>query len=110
MNVPVMIAVHAAQQQAAERALLDTFRLADATAPDRAQSLSRLGITHGDAFERLERAGVLRNEGRDRYYLDEAAVIARRSSGSKTSPARLITVVALVVVMLVALAVLMANR
>lgn len=86
--VPVMIAAQAAQQKEAERALLDAFRLADATAAERAQSLARLGIEQTAAFAKLEAAGVLRSAERGRYWLDERAVIAGRAAKPTGAPPR----------------------
>ena len=38
--------------------LVDAFRLADATAAARAESLRRIGVERRDTFERLEQAGI----------------------------------------------------
>ena len=73
--VPVILAAVVA---AAERRFLDAFRLAGATAPERAVRLEALGLSRDDAFDRLVAAGLLRDAGASGYYLDEAAVIARR--------------------------------
>jgi hypothetical protein len=98
MTIPSIIAAQAAhQRQEAERTLLDAFRLADATAEARAQSLGRLGIERTEAFARLETTGVLRAAGRDRYYLDEAAVVAQRATRHAKPPAGLILVAGLLV-------------
>lgn|SRR5688500_17682013 len=102
--VPVIIAAQAAQRKEAERALLDAFRLADATAAERAQSLTRLGVERTSAFAQLEAAGVLQSAGRDRYFLSEAAVVAQRAPKSHASTRQLLVVAALVAVALVLLA------
>jgi hypothetical protein len=75
--------------------LLNIHRFADATAADRAQPLTRLQLTHSEAFARLEGAGVLRPVGLDRYCLDESAVIAQRTTGAKRSLAGVILVLGL---------------
>lgn len=97
--VPVLITAQAAQQRQpqAERALLDAFRLADATAPDRAQSRTRLGIDRTPTFTRLEGAGVVQSDGRDRYYLNEAAVVAQRSSARRRPSLPVFLVIAVLV-------------
>lgn len=108
--VPALIAAQAARRREEDAALLDVFRLADATAAERAQPLSRLQLVHSEAFARLETAGVLRSVGRDRYYLDESAVIAQRSTGVKRPPAGVILVLGLLLLAgLMALGVLTAR-
>lgn len=109
-KIPVMIAVHAAQQQEAEAAVLDAFRLAGATAPERAQPLARLNLVHGDAITRLEERGLLRATGRDRYYLDEAAVVARRTGTSTSTAAWIIGGLLVLSVLLVVVGLWVANR
>lgn len=86
MTVPAIIAAQAAARRNADTALLDAFRLADATAPDRAQTPARLGIEPGEAFVRLVDAGLLRDAGRGRYWLDEAAVVASRQAAARRVP------------------------
>lgn len=108
--IPVMIAVHAAQQQEAERSALDAFRLAGATAPERAQPLERLNLVHGDAITRLEERGLLRTAGRHRYYLDEAAVIARRTGTSTSTAAWIIGGLLVLAVLLAGVGLWVANR
>lgn len=108
--VPVLIAAQSAQQQKAERALIDAFRIADATAADRAQSLSRIGVERTDVLTRLEAQGVLRSVARDRYYLDEAAVVARRARSVGPSARRIIFVLALLAAVLVAIGLIMATQ
>ena len=105
--IPSIIAAQAAQQRKEERTLLDVFRLAGATAPERAQSLDRLGLTWSDALGRLEEAGVVRAAGRGRYYLDEAAVVARREARStpKAAPMLLLVLAVLLALGIILLAV-----
>lgn len=94
MNHGAMIAIRAAAAAAKARTeVLDTFRLKDATAPDRARALHDLGLPlDSRALRELFESGVLRgvdSRGRplieggmagagDRFYLDEAAFVARR--------------------------------
>jgi hypothetical protein len=68
----------------AEADLLERFRVADATAPDRAQGLVRLGLPSAQPLARYEREGIIRQAGTDRYYLDETALaMQRRRQGSR---------------------------
>ena len=60
-------------------AVLDAFRLAGATAPERARPLQQLGLTQSDEVIALARQHVLVHElATDGWYLDEAAYIAQR--------------------------------
>ena len=63
--------------------LLERFRVAGATAPDRAQSLDQLGVTTSTGFlVRYAQAGVIRQTRPDRFYLDESAfAVYRRRNG-----------------------------
>jgi hypothetical protein len=111
-NVAVfMTANAAASAAAAEQRALDAFRLADATAADRALLLERIGLARDSTVERLLAAGVLRDAGRGRLYLDEAAVIARRRA-TTASPRKVILLTVLVAVLVwgVLVALLMRSR
>jgi hypothetical protein len=102
-----MIAAHAQRVQA----VMDAFRLAGATDPDRARTLAALAVRHAAEAEELARGGVLLpGPGRDTWYLSEAAVVARR--GPDARPARSVVIVIMLLVALGALAVgvLLANR
>lgn len=72
--VGVMIAAAAAREKAD---VLQRFRLADATASDRAQSLDSLGLRSDGLVARLMAAGVILPGSRaNRVYLSEAALVA----------------------------------
>jgi hypothetical protein len=59
----------------------DAFRRAGATAPGRARSLADLGVPDAEAADALARAGVLvRGPSADTWYVDEAALAARRAA------------------------------
>jgi len=59
--------------------LLERFRLADATALDRARSLPQLGLSpDAPGLARFAAAGVIRQTNTDRFFLDEAAYAAYR--------------------------------
>jgi|GEM_PF-2158895 hypothetical protein len=72
--------VAAASARRAEADLLERFRVSDATAPGRAQTLSQLGLEGSRYFDRFQSAGVIRQDpgGAGRYYLDEVAFAAYR--------------------------------
>ena len=82
MGSPVLLPIVAAQAAEAERRALERFRVADATRPERARPLDPLGLTPGSALDSLMRAGLVRDAGGGRYWLDEAAVAARRHAAS----------------------------
>src|SRR5687768_10280140 len=94
MSMHIAIAARRNRLARQERDLCDVFRLADATAPARARTLAQLGLERREAFARLEAAGVLRAERRG-WYLDEAALIARRPADSSRI-VRIVVIVALV--------------
>lgn len=77
MGSGAVVAAAAQRRKQLDR-VLDAFRVAGATAPDRAVSLSHLGRGYGEADELL-RAGVLRaGPQRESWYLDESAYVAFR--------------------------------
>jgi hypothetical protein len=76
---------------------MDAFRLADATAPDRARTLDALGIAHTTEVDQLARQGVLvAGPRRDSWYLSEAAVVARRRTARPKRAVLLVVIVLLV--------------
>ena len=86
MTGPLMMAAAASARRAqAERAIMDAFRLADATHTDRARPLEQIGVTPTDTFDQLRGAGLIREDEPRRFYLDEAAVVARRAAASGSS-------------------------
>ena len=101
-----IIAATAAQAatRRAEQQTLDAFRVAGATAPERALPLRRLAGADAAAVERLRSRGIVRDErGRD-LWLDEQAVIAERDQPASGGRTAALVAVAL---LLVALGVLM---
>ena len=76
-TVAVIAAANSARAQAD---LLERFRVADATAPDRAQSLSKLGLEGSRFLDRFVSVGVICQAPASggRYYLDEVAYAAYR--------------------------------
>ena len=111
-KVGATIGIIAGAAGAAARELEDTlekFRVGDATAPDRAQSLDRLGLSPTLTVDRLARAGViLPGSTRDRVYLSEAAYAAYRRA--KTSRAAIIVGAAMAIGILAAVAALLATQ
>ena len=78
----VVAAAVAAKRQRREH-IVDGFRLADATAPDRSRSLAEMGLTQDGELDELMRAGVIcAGRERETWYLNEAAFIALRDSRS----------------------------
>ena len=76
-------AVAAAAAVRAEQDLLERFRVSDATAPDRAQTLNKMGLEGSGVLDRLQAAGVICQgpASGGRYYLDEVAFAAYRRRG-----------------------------
>jgi hypothetical protein len=72
--------IAAASAQRAEADLLERFRVSDATAPDRAQTLNKMGLDESRVLDRFQAAGVICQVpgSGGRYYLDEVAVAAYR--------------------------------
>ena len=64
-----------------EQEVIDDFRAAGATSPDRAQSYTAIGLGDSLAIKRLRNRAVIREAAPGTYYLDEevwAAVIRTR--------------------------------
>lgn len=63
-----------------EQEVIDDFRAANATAPERAQSYTALGLGETLAVNRLRRRAVIREAAPGMYYLDEEVWTAVRGS------------------------------
>jgi hypothetical protein len=64
-----------------EQDVIDDFRAAGATSPDRAQSYTAIGLGDSLAIKRLRNRAVIREAAPDTYYLDEevwSAVVRTR--------------------------------
>jgi hypothetical protein len=64
-----------------EQEVIDDFRAAGATSPDRAQSYQAIGLGDSLAIKRLHNRAVIREASPGMYYLDEevwAAVVRTR--------------------------------
>jgi hypothetical protein len=64
-------AVIAAAMRRREQEVIDDFRAAGATAPDRAQSYTAVGVGETLALRRLRNRAVIREAAPGVYYLDE---------------------------------------
>ena len=105
--VAIIAAAHAQRLQA----VTDAFRLAGATAPERAQSLATLGVAHEAEVAELASAGVLlRGPGRDTWYLSEAAVVARRDARRHVPRVLLVVLIVLLALTAILAGVLMNTR
>jgi len=71
-------AVVAAAMRMREQEVIDDFRAAGATSPDRAQSYSAAGHGHYIAVRRLRNRAVIREAAPGVYYLDEEVWAAVR--------------------------------
>jgi hypothetical protein len=75
-----VVGILAAASARADADLLERFRVAGATAAERAQSLDRLGVSESPGMIRYLNDGVICRSpaAADRYYLDEVALAAYR--------------------------------
>lgn len=106
-TIAVIAAAHAQRVQE----VTDAFRLAGATAPDRAQSLEALGVQHVAEAEQLAQSGVLVSGPRGgTWYLSEAALVAQREAAAQTPRWLLVVIVVLVAIGAVAIGLLVARR
>jgi hypothetical protein len=107
-NVAIMAA--AASSARARQRVLDAFRVAGATAPDRARPLAELGLTLDPTLEACVHAGVVRRGKRDgELWLDESAYIARRDGGEKKA-VKVVVIAMLAGLGLLLLALLLVSR
>ena len=98
-----VVAAAAAARRRRRQHIIDSFRLADATAPTRARSLAELGLSDDRDLESFVEHGVLlRGTEPGELYLSESAYLAYRD---RTSP----RVRRVVLLILVAVAVLLAG-
>jgi len=71
-------AVVAAAMRRREQEVIDDFRAAGATSPDRAQSYTAIGLGETLAVRRLRNRAVIREAAPNVYYLDEEVWAAVR--------------------------------
>ena len=68
----------AAMMRLREREVVDDFRAANATSPERAQSYTAVGVGETLALKRLRNRAVIREAAPGAYYLDEEVWAAVR--------------------------------
>lgn len=73
-------AIAAAAMRRREQEVIDDFRAAGATSPDRAQSYTAMGFGETLAVRRLRNRAVIREASPGVYYLDEEVWTAVRRS------------------------------
>ena len=102
MGGGAVVAAAAAARRRRITHILDAFRVAGATAPDRARLLADLLPGPNAEFESLARDGVLVATARgDSWYLDERAYVAWREAGnSRRTRAALIAVLVALAILL----------
>lgn len=107
-----VVAIIAAEHARRMQEVTDAFRVAGATAPERARSLEELNLAHvASGAEALARDGVLLpGRGHDTWYLSEAAVVARRRARARMPrPAVLLLAVLLLATGAILMGVVMAG-
>ena len=103
--VAIMVAAH----QEKLRKVVDAFRLAGATAPERARPLPQLGLARDAALDELAQAGVLAYVKRDdAWWLNEAAYVARRDA--RPAKGKLLALIVLLALLAVAAGTILATR
>jgi hypothetical protein len=99
MGGGAVIAAAAAARRRRRREVLDGFRIAGATAPERARRVDELGLRESRELAELAESGVLiQGPRRDSWYLDEATYVAYRDA-RELRPVRAMVVVALLLVL-----------
>jgi hypothetical protein len=91
------VAVIAARQRRIQE-IVDAFRLADATAADRARSLDTLGLPHNGELQSLIVEGVLMPGAREgTYYLSEIGYIYKREDRRALKAVAIVMIVMLII-------------
>ena len=83
MGAPVIAAV----MRRKEQEVIDDFRAAGATSPDRAQSYTAIGVGESLAVKRLHNRAVIRESAPGMYYLDEEVWTAVRRTRQRMAMA-----------------------
>jgi hypothetical protein len=98
-----VIAAVAAARARRVRDVLDAFRLADATAPDRARSLDEIGIAAPAEVALLSEAGIVLQDPRTGgWWLSEQAFVAHRDQQPKKAIRLLLVFIAITLVIVAA--------
>ena len=104
MGGGAVVAAAAAARKKRREHIVDGFRLADATAPERSRSFAEIGLAEGFELDELMRAGVIRAGGeKGTWYLNEAALIAFRDSRQRQAIRIVLVVVLALLAVLVGL-------
>ena len=110
MGGGAVIAAAAAARRRRRREVLDGFRIAGATAPDRARRVDELGLNESRELAELVESGVLlQGPRRDSWYLDEAAYVAHRDA-RELRPVRAMVVIAVILVLVGLLLVMVVSQ
>lgn len=106
----VVVAAAAAARRRRLQGVLDSFRIADATAPERARTLTSLGITDSAELTHLIESGVV-NPGpaKGSWYLNEGAYVAHRDARRVHIQRRMVILLGCLVFILGALAGILAR-
>jgi hypothetical protein len=105
------VAIIAAAHAKAIQRVVDAFRLAGATAADRARSLTDLSLAEDAAVAELRKAGVIKpGAARDSWYLDEAAYIVRRDAGPKKAVIVVLVLISLLLLVAIVMVILTKPR
>jgi len=111
MSGGAVVAAAAAAHQRRVRVILDAFRLADATAPERARSLDQLGVVPHAEVDELTRAGVLcPGPHGATWFLSERAYIAHRDARAMRARTVALAVVLAIAIALAVVAYITASR
>jgi hypothetical protein len=99
-----VVAAAAAAHAKRKQDILDAFRLAGATAPERARPLAELGLAPNGEVEEFIKEGILVSAPRaGAWYLSEAAYVTRRDARGPRV-ARIIVMVFAIAIVLAAFA------
>ena len=88
--------VIAAAMRRREQEVIDDFRAAGATSPERSQSYNALGVGESLALRRLKNRAVIREAAPGTFYLDEGVLTAVRRTRMRMA----LTLLALMAVLL----------
>lgn len=95
-----VVAAVAAQRARRLRDIVDAFRIADATAADRARTLSEVAVPSSSEVETLAAAGILVHDVRSGgWWLNERAFISHRDRHPKRALRLLLVFVAIALVL-----------
>jgi hypothetical protein len=98
MTGGAVVAAAAAARARRLQSILDSFRLAGATSPERARTLDQLGVGRDGQLEDLIEASVIvAAPSGGGWYLSESAYVARRDSATGRLRRRLVFVAILAV-------------